>query len=89
MVYLVRKMRTIPKLRVFKVVVVTDRTDLEKQLRETAALTGENIRPDQQDERRRMSATETLKSILRENSPDIVFAMNPEVPGAQGRGRCL
>lgn len=75
MVYLVRKMRTIPKLRSFKSVVVTDRTDLENQLRETAALTGEVIRPDDQDQKRRTSATETLKSILREDSPDIVFAM--------------
>lgn len=75
MVYLVRKMRMIPRLRVFKVVVVTDRTDLEKQLRDTAALTGETIRPDDQDNRRRTSATETLKAILREESPDIVFAM--------------
>ena len=75
MVYLVRKMRTIPKLRSFKVLVVTDRTDLEKQLRETAALTGETTRPDDQDKRRRTSATETLKGILREESPDIVFAM--------------
>jgi type I restriction enzyme R subunit len=75
MVYLVRKMRTIPKLRSFKVVVVTDRTDLENQLRETAGLTGEIIRPDDQDNKRRTSATETLKAILREESPDIVFAM--------------
>ena len=75
MVYLVRKMRTILKLRAFKVVVVTDRTDLEKQLHDTAALTGETIRPDQQDSRRRGSATDTLKGILREDSPDIVFAM--------------
>jgi type I restriction enzyme R subunit len=75
MVYLVRKMRMIPKLRAFKVVVVTDRTDLEKQLRDTAALTGETIRPDEQDNRRHTSATETLKAILREQSPDIVFAM--------------
>jgi type I restriction enzyme R subunit len=75
MVYLVRKMRTVPKLRSFKVVVVTDRTDLEKQLRETAALTGEIIRPDDQDKKKPTSATETLKAILREISPDIVFAM--------------
>jgi type I restriction enzyme R subunit len=75
MMYLIRKMRMNPKLRAFKVVVVTDRTDLEGQLRETASLTGEVIRPDDQDNRRRASATETLKSILREESPDIVFAM--------------
>jgi type I restriction enzyme R subunit len=75
MVYLVRKMRTIPALRSFKVVVVTDRTDLENQLRDTAALTGEVIRPDDKDNQRRGSATDTLKAILREDSPDIVFAM--------------
>ena len=75
MVYLVRKMRTIAELRSFKTVVVTDRSDLEKQLRETATLTDEIIRPDDKDNRRRISATETLKAILREESPDIVFAM--------------
>jgi len=75
MVHLVRKMRTIAKLRAFKVVVVTDRTSLENQLRDTAGLTGETIRPDEKDNRRQSSPTDTLKSILRENSPDIVFAM--------------
>ena len=36
MIFLVRKMRLMPRLKSFKVVVVTDRTDLEGQLRETA-----------------------------------------------------
>ena len=36
MVFLVRKMRMMPRLNRFKVVVVTDRTDLGRQLRETA-----------------------------------------------------
>jgi type I restriction enzyme R subunit len=40
-VFLVRKMRMMPRLNHFKVVVVTDRTDLEGQLRETARLSGE------------------------------------------------
>ncbi len=40
MVYLVRKLRTVPALRDFKVVLVTDRTQLEKQLRETMSLSG-------------------------------------------------
>lgn len=75
MVYLVRKIRTIPKLRVFKVVVITDRADLERQLRETAALTGETIRPNDGDNKRKISETEKLKAVLREESPDIVFAM--------------
>jgi type I restriction enzyme R subunit len=45
MMFLVRKMRTLPRLKRYKVVVVTDRTDLEEQLRETASLSGEAIRP--------------------------------------------
>ena len=44
MVFLVRKMRTTPALRRFKVVVVTDRKDLQKQLAETAELTGETVK---------------------------------------------
>jgi SWI2/SNF2 ATPase-like protein len=43
MVFLVRKIRTTLALRRFKVVVVTDRKDLEKQLSETAALTGQTV----------------------------------------------
>jgi type I restriction enzyme R subunit len=43
MVYLIRKIRTIPALRRFKIVVVTDRTDLEKQLSDTAVLTREPL----------------------------------------------
>lgn len=41
MVFLVRKMRSTPGLRQFKVVLVTDRKQLQKQLSDTAALTGE------------------------------------------------
>ena len=37
-------MRSHPELRRFKVVLVTDRTDLERQLRDTAALVGETIK---------------------------------------------
>jgi type I restriction enzyme R subunit len=43
MVYLVRKLRTIAALRRFKIALVTDRTDLEKQLSDTATLTGEPL----------------------------------------------
>lgn len=38
MVFLIRKIRTIDQLKSFKVVIVTDRTDLETQLSETAGL---------------------------------------------------
>jgi type I restriction enzyme R subunit len=43
MVFLVRKLRTNAQLRRFKVVVVTDRKDLQEQLSATATLTGEVV----------------------------------------------
>ncbi len=67
MVFLVRRMRTQPNLRRFKVVVITDRTDLERQLSATATLTGERVR--------KARSVEALKELLREQGPDLVFAM--------------
>lgn len=67
MVFLVRAMRSDPLLRAFKVVVVTDRTDLEKQLSETATLSGEGIV--------RARRSSRLKTILAEKGPALVFAM--------------
>src|SRR2546426_1213526 len=75
MVFLVRKMRMMPRLNRFKVVAVTDRTDLERQLRETAHLSGEMPRPNEHDTARRESPTARTQRILRETTPDIVFAM--------------
>src|SRR5437870_2453 len=75
MVFLVRKMRLIPRLNRFKVVVVTDRTDLEGQLRETARLSGETLRPNEHDTAHRESPTARTQRILRETTPDIIFAM--------------
>jgi len=75
MVFLVRKMRTLERLKRFKIVVVTDRTDLEEQLRETAALSGESVRPTDTDERTKESPTARMQRILTETTPDIVFAM--------------
>ncbi|WP_432887993.1 type I restriction endonuclease subunit R [Kribbella sp. CA-245084] len=67
MVFLVRAMRSDPVLRAFKVVIVTDRTDLEKQLSETAKLSGEGVQ--------RARRTSRLKTILAEKGPALVFAM--------------
>lgn len=75
MVFLVRKMRMMERLKRFKIVAVTDRTDLEGQLRETARLSGEAVRPTDEDKRSRESATELTQRILSEPTPDIVFAM--------------
>lgn len=75
MVFLVRKMRTLDRLKQYKIVAVTDRTDLEIQLRETAKLSGEAVRPTDQDLRTRASSTALTQRILSETTPDIVFAM--------------
>jgi len=75
MVQLVRKLRTTPGLCGFKVVVVTDRTSLERQLQETAKLTGERVRPDKDDIRSGESGSDRVKRILSEDGPDLVFCM--------------
>lgn len=67
MVFLVRAMRSDPLLRAFKVVVITDRTDLEKQLSATAKLSGETV------QRARKSAK--LRTMLAEHGPALAFAM--------------
>jgi type I restriction enzyme R subunit len=75
MIFLIRKMRLTPDLKRYKVVAVTDRTDLEQQLSATAALSGEAVRPTDVDKRSSETATERTQRILREATPDIVFAM--------------
>lgn len=67
MVFLIRKLRTDPLLRRFKVVVVTDRTDLERQLSETAVMTGESVE--------RATTADKLKAMLRIKGPGLVFGM--------------
>jgi len=81
MVFLVRKLRTDDRLRRFKVIVVTDRKDLQKQLSETSTLTGE--RPEV------ASSTEGVKALARRKGPGLVFATiqkyrNPELEGDTG-----
>lgn len=67
MVFLVKKMRSIPALRRFKIVVVTDRKDLERQLSGTAELTGETVK--------RARRVSEVKQLLSQKGPGIVFAM--------------
>jgi type I restriction enzyme R subunit len=77
MVFLIRKMRSIPELRSFKVVAVTDRRDLEKQLAETAQLTGEVLTRVRSETlgARTISAADVLQEVLRKPGKDLVFAM--------------
>lgn len=66
MVFLILKFRTDPELRRFKVVVITDRKDLQDQLSETATLTGETVKV--------ASNTGKLKSLLGQPGPGLIFA---------------
>jgi type I restriction enzyme, R subunit len=67
MVFLVRKLRSIPELRRFKVVVVTDRKDLQRQLSDTAALSGESVSVGKK--------TIELQGLLAQKGPGFVFGM--------------
>lgn len=66
MVFLVRKMRTDAQLRRFKVIVVTDRKDLQNQLSVTATLTGEVVEV--------AESTAAMKALARRKGPGLVFA---------------
>ncbi|RIH88285.1 Type-1 restriction enzyme R protein [Calidithermus terrae] len=76
MVYLVRVLRTRPELRGYKVVVITDRKDLENQLAETAKATGEPLLKAQ--------SVEELKAILRQDGAGLVFGMIQKFQGDEG-----
>jgi type I restriction enzyme R subunit len=67
MVFLVRKMRTLPALRRFKIVVVTDRNDLEDQLEGTSQLTGDLVR--------RAADADELQKLLAREGAGFIFGM--------------
>lgn len=66
MVFLVRKMRADVQLRRFKVIVVTDRKDLQSQLSVTATLTGEVVEV--------ANSTASVKALARRKGPGLIFA---------------
>ena len=66
MVFLVRKMRADVQLRRFKVIVVTDRKDLQGQLSVTATLTGEVVDV--------AESTAGVKALARRKGPGLIFA---------------
>lgn len=65
MVFMVRKLRTDPALRRFKVVVITDRKDLQSQLSATGDLTGETVHV--------AANTGRLKALVARPGPGLVF----------------
>jgi type I restriction enzyme R subunit len=66
MVFLVRKMRADRELRRFKVIVVTDRKDLQSQLSVTATLTGEVVEV--------ADSTTGIRNLARRKGPGLIFA---------------
>ena len=81
MVFLVRKLRTNAVLRRFKVVVVTDRKDLQDQLSATATLTGEVVEV--------ATSAAAVQKILRRKGPGLLFATiqkyrDPDTTGEAG-----
>jgi type I restriction enzyme, R subunit len=78
MVFLIRKLRTDPQLRRFKVVVVTDRTDLEDQLSGTATLTGESVEI--------ATSADALRKLLRRKGPGLLFGMIQKQRGGDAAG---
>ncbi|TCO82695.1 type I restriction enzyme R subunit [Plasticicumulans lactativorans] len=66
MVFLVRKMRADAQLRRFKVIVVTDRKDLQGQLSVTATLTGEVVEV--------AESAVGIRRLARRKGPGLVFA---------------
>jgi type I restriction enzyme R subunit len=76
MVFLVRKMRLEPRLRRFKVIVVTDRKDLQSQLSITATLTGETVEV--------ANSTSGIKALARRKGPGLIFATIQKYREADG-----
>lgn len=66
MVFMIRKMRTDLELRKFKVIMVTDRRDLQRQLSETASLSGDVLEL--------ATNAGSLKKLARRKGPGLVFA---------------
>jgi type I restriction enzyme R subunit len=79
MVFLIRKMRALPGLRRFKVVLVTDRTKLEEQLAETAALTGEPLQI--------ADSIADFLELLRQPGAGLVFGMIQKVQDSDPEAR--
>ncbi|ENH6340941.1 type I restriction endonuclease subunit R [Burkholderia vietnamiensis] len=78
MVFLVRKMRADAQLRRFKIIVVTDRKDLQSQLSVTATLTGETVEV--------AASAEGVKALARRSGPALIFATIQKYRNADAEG---
>jgi type I restriction enzyme R subunit len=78
MVFLVRKMRAEAQLRRFKVIVVTDRKDLQGQLCGTATMTGEVVDV--------AESAAGVKALARRKGPALIFATIQKYRDADTQG---
>lgn len=78
MVFLVRKMRASAELRRFKVIVVTDRKDLQGQLSGTATMTGEVVDM--------AESAAGVKGLARRKGPALIFATIQKYRDADTQG---
>ena len=76
MVFLIRAMRSHPELRRFKIVLVTDRTDLQNQLGDTAGLAGETVKVARNSKQ--------VKELLSRPGPGVVMAMIQKYRDTEG-----
>lgn len=66
MVFMIRKMRTDVNLRKFKVLMVTDRRDLQRQLSETVTLSGDVVE--------QATSVGSLTKLAKRKGPGLIFA---------------
>ncbi|BAK75892.1 type I restriction-modification system restriction subunit [Pseudogulbenkiania sp. NH8B] len=78
MVFLVRKMRADAQLRRFKVIVVTDRKDLQGQLSVTATLTGEVVEV--------AESASGVRALAQRQGPGLIFATIQKYRDQDGTG---
>jgi type I restriction enzyme R subunit len=76
MVFLIRAMRSHPELRRFKIVLVTDRTNLQNQLGDTAGLAGETVKVARNSKQ--------LREMLSQPGPGVVMAMIQKYRDTEG-----
>ncbi len=75
MMFMVREMKLKPKLMPWKIVFVTDRTQLEEQLAETAQSIGFTVKVAHYINPRRTPNGKSLKELLSNDNSDLVMAM--------------
>ena len=88
MVFLVRKMRMMPRLNRFKVVPLPTAPISKISSARRRDCAARRVRPTDYDITRRESPTARTQRILREATPDIVFAMLQKYQDVERRERC-